>query len=81
MPPCLLHDRARISASGEVDHVAVGGGDAEFLMLEVAQSLRHQAGADEQDQGERGLKNDLRSTGLYLLGSKKPVCARSCPYV
>ena len=42
----------------EMQHVAVGSGDAEVLMLQVGERFGHQNGSGEQDQGERGLKYD-----------------------
>ena len=43
-----------------MEHVAVGGGDAEILVLKIGQRLGHQDCAGEQDQRQRSLKDDQR---------------------
>src|SRR5215467_4025329 len=42
----------------DVDDIAIGGGETEILPLQVAESLRHQACADEEYERESSLKDD-----------------------
>ena len=42
----------------KVEHVAIGGGDAEFLVFEIGERLGHEDCAGEQDERQRRLKND-----------------------
>ena len=45
---------------------------SEVLLFEIAQGLSHQTGADQQDQGESGLKDDqglLRQQGAVACGA------------